>query len=135
MANVKFNLTLQGGSNEHDYKQYAAGSSLKGTVIAIPDGDVDCKHFYVQLLWQTEGRGTQYTEKVAERDLFQGKLTASMPRSYDFDFVLPDQPWSFEGHYINIVWKVRTQIDVSWAADPTAEVAFVLRPLSPGESF
>jgi hypothetical protein len=135
MANVEINLALQNGTDEYDYKRYTKGDSLKGSVVAIPDGEVDCKHFYVQLLWQTEGRGSQFTEMVAELDLYQGKLTAGMPRSYDFDFVLPDQPWSYDGHYINIVWKIRAQIDIAWASDPTAEVVFVLRPLSDNESF
>lgn len=135
MAQIDFQLSLRGGEDEFDYKRYASGSSLQGTVIAIPDQDVNCRRFTVQLLWHTTGRGSRYTETVSELDLYQGTLQAGMPRSFDFDFVLPNQPWSFEGHYINIVWKVQVQVDVAWASDPKDEIAFVLRPSTPADSF
>ncbi len=128
MAQVDINISLQGGEDEYDYKRYTTSSELKGSVVIIPNEDVNCKHLYLQLLWHTSGRGTRHTEKVEELDLFQGTLQKGMPRSYDFQFVLPDQPWSYEGHYVSIVWKVHAQIDVAWASDPKGEVGFVLRP-------
>lgn len=134
MTEIDFQLSLHDGEDEFDYKRYAPGSSLKGTVVAIPDQDLDCRRFLVQLLWHTEGRGSRYTKMVSELDLYQGNLPGGMPRSFDFDFFLPEQPWSFSGHYVSIVWKVQVQVDIAWTSDPKETIAFVLRP-SPSANF
>jgi hypothetical protein len=131
MAEVAIEVSLQGGQEEIGYKQYATGDVLRGNLTVYPDSDVNCKHLYLRLLWHTEGRGTQYSQNVQEMDLFQGTLSGNMPRSFDFEFVLPDQPWSYQGHYVSVVWKVQAQVDVAWATDPKGEAAFVLRPLPP----
>ena len=128
MAKVVFNLTLHGGKDEFDYKRYAPDSEMKGTLTLYPNNTINCKHLYLRLLWHTSGRGSRYTETVSELDLFQGTLQQGLPQSFDFQFVLPHQPWSYEGHYISIVWKIQAQIDVAWASDPKGELGFVLRP-------
>lgn len=128
MAEVIVLLTLQNGQNENGYGRFAPGDELRGNLQIFADGDVNCKHLYLRLLWHTSGRGTQYVEKVAEQDLFQGVIPANTPRWFDFAFQLPHQPWSYQGHYINVEWKVQAQLDVPWAADPKGEVAFILRP-------
>lgn len=131
MAKVDFQLVLQGGEEGHDTKRYAPGDPVKGLLIVTPDEDLNCKHLYLRLLWHTTGRGTQYKENVTELDLHQGKLAGGLPRSFNFDFTLPNQPWSFDGHYISVVWKIQAQVDVAWATDPQAEVSFVVRPSVP----
>ncbi len=122
-----------GFRNENEYSETHPGQTLQGTVIVIPDGDLDCKHLYIRLLWHTEGRGTRYLENVEEIDVFQGKLQQGMPASFEFSFSLPYEPWSYEGHYVSVVWKVQAQIDLSWSRDPQAEKAFILRPLPPNQ--
>jgi len=97
-------------------------------VTVIPDGEVECKHLFVRLLWRTEGRGTRYLEKVAELDVFQGTLQGSFPRAYEFSFPLLDDPWSYEGFYVSIVWAIAVQVDVSWAKDPQGAESFILSP-------
>lgn len=128
MAKVDFDLNLQGGEAGDGFQRYAPGDLLKGSLTVYPDGDVNCKHLYLRLQWHTAGRGTPYSQNVAEQDLFQGTLSGGMPRSFDFEFMVPYQPWSYEGHYVSTVWKVQAQIDVAWATDPKTEVGFVLRP-------
>ena len=124
---TEFEITFRSGS---EYEQLHPGETLQGTVTAFPDKDLDCKHFYIRLLWHTEGRGTRYLEKVEELDVFQGKLQQGLPNSFEFSFVLPNEPWSYEGHYVSVVWKVQAQIDLSWSRDPQGEKAFILRPLA-----
>ncbi len=102
--------------------------TLQGNVAIFPDKDLECKHIYIRLLWHTEGRGTQYLDKVEELDVFQGKLSQELPKAFDFSFVLPADPWSYSGHYVSVVWKVQAQIDLSWSKDPQAERPFILRP-------
>lgn len=114
--------------NRADGAHMHPGETLRGTVTVIPDKDLDCKHFYVRLLWHTEGRGTRYLATIEELDVFQGRLQQGFPTSFEFTFVLPDEPWSFEGHYVSVVWKVQAQIDLSWSRDPQEERPFILRP-------
>lgn len=131
MAKVDFELTLQGEDQIEEHARFAPGSELQGTVVVYPDEDVNCKHLFARLVWHTAGRGTRYSETAVETDLYQGTLMGGMPRAFDFSFALPRQPWSYEGHYVSIVWKVQIQIDVPWATDPKTEQAFVLRSSPP----
>ncbi|MBX3055989.1 MAG: hypothetical protein KF770_05905 [Anaerolineae bacterium] len=130
MADVLIEITLLGGETDYGYKRYAPGEALRGNLTVYPDSDIKCKNLYLRLLWHTAGRGTQFLEKVQELNMFSGTLSGGSPRSFDFEFVLPQQPWSFEGHYISTVWKVQAQVDVAWASDPKGEALFVLRPLA-----
>ncbi len=114
--------------NRADGVHMHPGETLRGTVIVFPDKDLDCQHLYVRLLWHTEGRGTRYLAKIEELDVFQGRLQQGFPTSFEFTFVLPDEPWSFEGHYVSVIWKVQAQIDLSWSRDPQGERPFILRP-------
>lgn len=107
---------------------YRPGDSINGTVTVFPDEDVNCKHLLIQLAWHTEGRGTRFEKKIDETDVFQGQLSGSMPRNFDFRFEIPKEPWSYEGTYINIVWEIVAKIDVSWARDPKDSVQFVVAP-------
>ena len=127
---TEFKITFR---NENEFAQLHPGETLQGTVMVFPDGDLDCQHLYIRLLWHTEGRGTRYLEKVDELDVFQGKLQKGMPNSFEFSFVLPYEPWSYEGHYVSVVWKVQAQVDLSWSRDPQDEKAFILRPLPSDE--
>jgi len=131
MAEVAIEISLQDSQEGYDYKRYACGDVLRGNLTVYPDSDLNCKHLYLRLMWHTEGRGTRYSENVQEMDMFQGTLSGGLPRSFDFEFILPDQPWSFEGHYVSVVWKVQAQVDVAWASDPKGETPFVLRPSIP----
>ena len=106
------------------------GETVQGTVTVFPDQDLDCKHLFIRLLWHTEGRGTRYLETVQEMDVFQGKLQQGLPNSFEFSFVLPYEPWSYQGHYVSVVWKIQAQVDLSWSRDPQGEKLFVLRPLA-----
>jgi hypothetical protein len=131
MTTVALEITLQGGNKAYGYRRFLPGDLVGGVLTVYTDGDVNCKHLFVRLFWHTAGRGSQYIEMVKEQDLFQGTLSANIPRSFNFDFLLPTQPWSYEGHYLRVLWKVQAQIDVPWGADPMTEVELVVRPLPP----
>ncbi|MCA9934912.1 MAG: hypothetical protein H6662_11070 [Ardenticatenaceae bacterium] len=128
MAKADISITLHRDDGGTDYTTFSPGKMLRGTVMIMPDSDVNCEHLYVHLGWHTEGRGTRFTQKVETRDLFQGTLSAGRPMTREFDFVLPASPWSYDGHYISIVWTVTAQLDVRWAKDPQHSEVIVLRP-------
>ncbi len=128
MAKADIEITLQGGTDGFVAPEYAPGDSVSGAVSVFPDSNMKCQHLYIKLAWHTEGRGTRYRETIEELDVFQGELQAGMPRSFEFDFRVPAEPWSFAGRYVSVVWQIEAQVDVSWAKDPKAAAPFVLRP-------
>ena len=128
MAAADFEVTLLGGEDSPPGKLYRPGDEVRGSVALFTDSNVKCQHFYIRLGWHTEGRGTRYAEKVSELDVFQGELSSSIPANYNFSFVLPDQPWSYEGHYITIAWAVEFEVDVSWGKNLKHFEPFILSP-------
>lgn len=125
---TEFDINIHGGYDDLGVKYFRPGETIQGNVTVIPDKDLDCRHLYIRLIWHTEGRGTRFLDKVEELDAYQGKLQQGMPRTFDYAFTLPRDPWSHEGHYISVVWKIQAQIDLSWSKDPTGVKAFVLTP-------
>ena len=124
-------ITFRGDAQ---FPQFHPGETLQGTVTVFPDQNLDCQHVYIRLLWHTEGRGTSYLETIEELDVFQGNMQQGLPNSFEFSFVLPNKPWSYQGHYVSVVWKIQAQVDLSWSRDPQGEKAFILRPLSSNET-
>ncbi|MCB9418259.1 MAG: hypothetical protein H6667_00525 [Ardenticatenaceae bacterium] len=131
MAKADIQICLRSGTESYGASRFRPGEFVQGSVVVVPDSDVKCNHLYIRLEWYTEGRGTQFRQKIDEKDVFQGTLNTNMPRSFEFDFQLPEEPWSYEGHYISIVWGITVQLDVPWGRDVKEEAQFVLRP-TPG---
>ena len=128
MAKADIQIGLRNTAEAFGTSRLRPSEFVQGTVTIIPDSNVKCNHLYIRLEWHTEGRGTQFRQKVEEMDVFQGDLQANMPRSFEFDFQLPEEPWSYEGHYINIIWAIAVQIDVPWGKDVKHEEPFLLLP-------
>lgn len=128
MAKADIQIGFRNAAQAHGVWRFHPMEFVQGTVTVIPDSDVNCKHLYVRLEWHTEGRGTQFRQKIQEMDVFQGSLQANMPRSFEFDFQLPEEPWSYEGHYISIIWAIAVQLDVPWGRDVKSEEPFLLLP-------
>lgn len=128
MAKVDFNIHFLSGEPTGTTTLFRPGDLLRGQVIISTDSDVNCKNVHARLLWHTEGRGTPYEEKIGEIPLYQGVLKTGMPHSYEFSFDLPRDPWSYEGHYVSIVWLVQIDIDVPWGKDILENKTFLLRP-------
>ncbi|KAA3662888.1 MAG: hypothetical protein DWQ04_12220 [Chloroflexi bacterium] len=128
MAKADIDISIQGGEDSFGVPLFRPNQVIHGNFTVFPDANVKCQHLYARLIWQTEGRGTRFREIIQEDDLFQGEFQAGMPRSFDFQFPLPADPWSHEGHYVSIVWGIEVQIDVAWSKDPKQIANFVLSP-------
>ena len=61
-------------------------------------------------------------------EIAQGNLVANTPIVQSFAFNLPAEPWSFAGHYINIIWQVEVIVDIPLGVDLHAEQPFVMAP-------
>ncbi|MGD8848469.1 MAG: arrestin family protein [Anaerolineales bacterium] len=130
MTDVKIEITLEGSEFGRVAKHYAPGDVVQGSVQITPDKDLNCRHIYARLQWRTEGRGDEDKQVVAEQDLFQGELRGSMPRHHSFLLRLPDQPWSYAGQLVRIVWEVEVTIDIALARDPKVAIPIVMRPVA-----
>lgn len=121
-------VTLQSGQQTPLGWRFTPGETLKGMVQILPDKNLNCRHLYVRLQWHTEGRGDRDSAVVAEQDLYQGTLSSGMPTYHDFSFTTPRGPWSYSGHYVNIIWEIIVTVDVPMGGDPKATLPFILSP-------
>jgi len=133
MAKADFDIQFLDGEPSGTTTLYHPGDLLRGQVTIFTDSEVKCKSIQARLIWHTQGRGTKYQEKIAEKQLFEGTLNSGFPNSFDFSFDLPRDPWSYEGHYVSVVWAVEVDIDVPWGKDIKEEKPFLLRPLLENE--
>jgi hypothetical protein len=128
MTTADFQIEILGGEQVGEVMRFRPGETLQGSVRITPDSDLQARHVYVRLLWHTEGRGDRDQGIAAEQDLHQGTLRKGTPTYYTFHFNIPDQPWSYAGHYVNIIWGLTCSIDLALARDPHDEVTFILAP-------
>ena len=128
MSSAKFEIDIRGGEVHGSLVRFRPGETLQGSVRITPIGDLQTRHVCVRLKWHTEGRGDRDQAVIAEQDMFQGLLRDGTPTYYSFHFRLPDQPWSYAGHYVNIIWEIEVSVDLALARDPRAQRVFVLAP-------
>ena len=128
MAKADFEITIRGGEVEGEFQRFRPGETMQGSIQVMPQGDMNCRHLFARLVWQTEGRGDRDRGVVEELDLYQGQLRAGTSMHHSFHFRLPQEPWSYAGYYINIIWHVEVSIDLAMTIDPKATKPFILAP-------
>lgn len=127
MAHVDIRIELEGGEPEHGWLRYAPGGTVRGTLRITPNEPMECRHVWVRLEWMTEGRGTRDTGRAAELTAYQGRIPAE-GIIQKFALTLPEQPHSYRGKLVSIVWGVVAEVDVSWMKKPRAIQSFVMAP-------
>ncbi len=75
----------------------------------------------VRLLWETRGRPDR-EEGVIDKDQVKGVGSSGERR---IEFRLPDGPWSYDGHVVEIAWLVDA---VVWPSGENAQAEFALSP-------
>lgn len=115
---AEIEITIRGGDEVGGVRRFEPGGVIQGSIQITPDSDLKCKHIFVRALWHTEGRGDKDEGIGVEQDLFQGELRADTPTYYSYHLKLPQEPWSYAGRYVNIIWEVEASIDLAWARDP-----------------
>ena len=128
MSSATFKFEIHGGEAAGELMRFRPGEILQGSVQITPAADLDARHVYIRLKWHTEGRGDRDEAVLAEQDMFQGMLKAGTPVFYSFHFKLPSEPWSFAGHYVNIIWVIEASVDLALARDLRDQKSFVLAP-------
>ena len=115
---AEIEITIRGGDEVGGVRKFKPGDVIQGSIQITPDSDLNCKHIFVRALWHTEGRGDKDEGIGAEQDVFQGELRTGTPAHYRYHLKLPQEPWSYAGRYVNIIWEVEASIDLAWARDP-----------------
>lgn len=134
MSKVDIDIQISGGESTYAAPLFRPGETVSGTVTLFPNEKISFRSIVIQLKWHTEGRGTRFEDIVEEVNVFEGELEQSMPASHEFRFVMPDQPWSYEGHYVSVVWGVSVKIDIPRAKDIHATANIILEPNRGGVS-
>jgi hypothetical protein len=89
-----------------DKRAYLPGQRVKGQARWSVD-DVP-RRIEVRLGWKTVGKGTTDKKVVARSSVEQPRAAGT----WDFDFRLPEAPYSLIGRLISIVWSVDLVLDV-----------------------
>ena len=86
--------------------------------------DADAQFLEIQLLWYTEGKGTQDIEVVATARVERPEIGGR----HSFSFTLPTTgPYSFSGSLISLSWAVEAVIDEN---GETQRLAILVGPRS-----
>ncbi|MCC9657637.1 hypothetical protein LOC70_17680 [Rhodopirellula sp. JC737] len=106
---------------------YAAGSSLKaGWRISRIDWE-ELQSVELSVLWHTEGKGDEdlgvhYFQRYDRSDLQQIELTERQ----EINCTLPASPLSYQGHLLQIQWKIRVRVFLADGREIVAEQPFYL---------
>ena len=129
MTTVDFQWNVQGGEATMGKEvRFDPGATVEGAVTVTPQSDIQCNGIKIRLEWHTEGRGDRDRKVVDEMIAFQGVLPGGQPAVLAFRLTLPDQPWSYTGHYINILWEIVADVDLPLAINPKSRYPILLRP-------
>lgn len=128
MADVDIELTLQGGEASGARRHYEPGSAVRGWIRLTPRDDVNCDRVLTRLEWHTEGRGDLDRHCAAEIVLAGGNLAANTSAIRDFTISVPKAPWSYAGHYINIIWEVIVVVCIPFALDVIRKEQVIVAP-------
>lgn len=110
--------TLKIGTYENK-TQYRPGDEVAGRALWMLDEPP--KAVEVRLFWYTEGKGTQDVELIDSV-----RFDAPSERDQkDFRFTLPDEPYSFSGKLISLIWALEL---VALPSDDTERLPITVSP-------
>lgn len=89
---------------ELDSTQAEPGGLISGRVGWRSD---DGGRARVSLVWHTEGKGSEDSETVAQREW----RTTGASGKAEFAFRAPAYPWSFSGTLISLIWTVEASLE------------------------
>jgi hypothetical protein len=130
MASADIRISLSGGDvMTGNLMRFAPGGTMSCSIQLTPQENIRCKRVVAQVMWHTEGRGDRDQGTVVEVPIApEGTLEPGRPLFQQFNIVLPNEPWSYAGYYINIIWELRVIIDIPFSTDINANQPFVLAP-------
>ena len=128
MAQAEISIQLINGKAEAEGWRFTPGDVVRGSTALLPKEDMNCRSVYIVLQWRTRGRGTAHLKTIQRLDVHQGELKTDWPLTFQFEFMLPNEPWTYTGHYINIDWEIMVGIDLAWQSDPVQKTMLIVSP-------
>lgn len=129
MAKADFQITISGGEMAGESMRFDPGSFLDADVQIIPQETIKHRSIRVTLEWHTEGYGNRDRGQAAIEILaHEGTLEPGQSIYKRLSFNLPNEPWSYAGHYINIIWELKATIDIAMGRDVEGSERFILAP-------
>ena len=117
-----------GQSDDPDWERYRVGGDrISGQVVVETDELIECRAVRIAGGWHTEGKGDRDEEVIYATTLHKGKLNAT--HQFPFETMLPEQPISYSGHHIKVIWTATATVDLAWQKDPRAEEMFFVLPI------
>lgn len=129
MAKADIILTISGGEMAGEYMRFDPGGALQANVQIIPQEDIKHRSIRVTVEWHTEGYGNRDKADALVNILaHEGVLQSGVPYYQRVNFTLPQQPWSYAGSLINIIWQLKATIDITMGKDIEAAQTIILAP-------
>jgi hypothetical protein len=108
--------------------RFSPGEQLSGSVEIFPNSVIRCQGVEIRLMWYTEGKGRRDEGVIQTLTYDIKEIGPEQGFNEAFDVVLPGAPWSYAGHFINVVWVIHVKIDIPMAPDLNQEARFLLLP-------
>ena len=109
-------------------RRFNPAGNIKGRIDIMPQKNINARSVELYVEWHTEGRGDKDNGVTPPILLHNGQLNSGMPIYFPFDMLLPLEPWSYSGHYINIIWNVVVKINIPRSKDLIGTMPFILYP-------
>ena len=128
MAEIDFTMQIDAADFYGGVTRLDPGSLLRGQVRLVSREDIRSRGVRLRLQWFTSGRGDSDRQIIEEVTLAEGDLHAGIPLETDFSFRLPKQPWSYAGHYVNIIWSLNIIVDIPLGRDIVHDERLIVAP-------
>ena len=117
---------------------YEAGETVTGILTFVPQRTLRINGLKLELRWRTHGRGNHTQGQAISIPISFYEAEISQGQSYEtpFSFNLPSGPLTYHGHYLNVDWYLKAQLDAPLTPgflDPQSETELLVLPKE-GES-
>ncbi len=119
---------------DRDDKGYHPGEQVKGHVEVEVTETCSCPGLELTVGWRTHGRGNVDRGSEQSEILFEGEWAANEVHRHPFAFELPNGPFTYRGHFLNVDWNARATVTVPGIGNLQAREDFLLTASPEGTS-
>ncbi len=117
-----------GFEKDSGVQHYQPYEDLVALIQVRPEREINCRDVWVYVGWHTEGKGDRNSAAVYSESLGVLGISPDEPLTYELHYQLPNDPWSYEGELLRIVWTVHVKVEINLLPDINHHEPFVLRP-------